>query len=100
MVSRKKMKTNPVCDAESRWKLKAICCVESVRAKSTRSYLKKIFWLKLGVRPFFQILNIREYAPQGHLLRGTCGLKLGPALILNQNLFFEIASINNFKIYI
>jgi len=53
-----------------------------------RSHLKKIFWPKLGVGPSLQVLDILEY---------TCGLKLGPALILNQNLFFEMASISRLK---
>ncbi len=48
-----------------------------------RSYLKKIFWSNLSVEPSLQVLDILEYA---------CGLKLGPALTLNQNLFFEMAS--------
>ena len=49
-----------------------------------RSYLKKVFWLNLGVVSSFQVLDILEYA---------CGLKLDSALILNQNPFFEMASI-------
>jgi hypothetical protein len=50
-----------------------------------RNYLKKVFWPNLCVGPSLQILDILEYA---------CGLKLGPTLTLNQNLFFfEIASI-------
>ena len=49
----------------------------------TRSYLKKVFWPNLGVGSSFQVLDILEYA---------CGLKLDSALILNQNLFFEMAS--------
>jgi len=48
-----------------------------------RSYLKKAFWPKLGVEPSRQVLDILEYA---------CGLKLGLALTLNQNLFFEMTS--------
>jgi len=48
-----------------------------------RSYLKKVFWPNLGVGSSLQVLNILEYA---------CGLKLGAALILNQNPFFEMAS--------
>jgi len=48
-----------------------------------RSYLKKVFWLNLGVGSSLQVLDILEY---------VCGLKLGPALILNQNPFFEMAS--------
>ena len=45
------------------------------------TYLKKVFWPNLGVESSFQVLDILEYA---------CGLKLGLALILNQNPFFEI----------
>jgi hypothetical protein len=37
----------------------------------------------MGVGTGFQILDILQYA---------CGLKSGPAYILNQNPFFEIAS--------
>jgi len=50
---------------------------------SIRRYLKIIFWPKLGVEASFYVLDILEYA---------CGLKLGSALILNQNLYFEMAS--------
>jgi hypothetical protein len=49
----------------------------------TRSYLKKVFFPNLCVRPSFQLLDILEYA---------CGLKLGPALTLSQNPIFEMAS--------
>ena len=48
-----------------------------------RSHLKKVFWPKRCVGSSFQILDIHEYA---------CGLKLGHALILNQNPNFEMAS--------
>jgi hypothetical protein len=48
-----------------------------------RSYLKKVFFPNLCVRPSFQVLDILEYA---------CGLKLGPALTLSQNPIFEMAS--------
>jgi hypothetical protein len=48
-----------------------------------RSHLKKVFWPKRCVGSSFQILDIHEYA---------CGLKLGPALILNPNPNFEMAS--------
>jgi len=48
-----------------------------------RSHLKKIFWPNFCVGSLLQRLGILEYA---------CGLKLGSALNLNQNLFFEIAS--------
>jgi hypothetical protein len=55
----------------------------------TRSYLKKVFFPNLCVRPSFQVLDILEYA---------CGLKLGPALTLSQNPIFEMASSElNFK---
>ncbi len=43
----------------------------------SRSYLKKIFWLNFFVGRSVQILEILEYSS---------------ASILNQNLFFEIAS--------
>ena len=36
---------------------------------------------KLGVGPFFQVLDIPQYA---------CGLKFGSAFILDQNLYFEM----------
>jgi hypothetical protein len=49
------------------------------------SHLKKTFWLNIFVGSGFQILNIRRYAS---------GLKAGSALILNQNLFFEMACTN------
>ena len=52
-----------------------------------KTYLKIIFWPNLGVWPSFQVLDILEYA---------CGLKLGPALILNQNLYFEMGSSRKF----
>ena len=52
-------------------------------SKKSRSYRKKVFWPNLGVGSSLQVLDILEYA---------CGLKLGPALILNQNPFFEMAS--------
>ena len=51
--------------------------------KLARSYLKKVFLPNLCVRPWFQVLDILEY---------VCGLKLGPALTLSQNPFFEMAS--------
>jgi hypothetical protein len=44
----------------------------------------------LCVRPSFQVLDILEYA---------CGLKLGPALTLSQNPFFEMASNNPKSIF-
>ena len=52
-------------------------------ALKIRSYLKKVFFPNLCVRPSFQVLDILEYA---------CGLKLGPALTLSQNPIFEMAS--------
>jgi len=52
-----------------------------------KTYLKIIFWPNLGVWSSFQVLDILEYA---------CGLKLGPALILNQNLYFEMGSSRKF----
>jgi hypothetical protein len=52
-----------------------------------RSYLKKVFFPNLCVRPSFQVLDILEYA---------CGFKLGPALTLSQNPIFEMASSLNF----
>ena len=48
-----------------------------------RSHLKKIFWPNLCVGLAFQVLKILQY---------SCGLKSVPALILNQNPNFEIAS--------
>ena len=47
------------------------------------SRLKKVFSPELGVEPSSQVLDILEYA---------CGLKLGPASILNQYTIFEKAS--------
>jgi len=57
-----------------------LCALPSKRA---RSYLKKVFEPNLYVGPSFQLLEILEYA---------CGLKLGPALTLGPNPFFEMAS--------
>ena len=48
-----------------------------------RSYLKKVFSPELGVEPSSQVLDILQYA---------CGLRLGLALISDENLNFEIAS--------
>ena len=48
-----------------------------------RSYLKKVFWPNLFVGASFQV-PIRR--------RRISGLNLGSAAILDQNLFFEIAS--------
>jgi len=52
-------------------------------AMNNRSYLKNVFWPNIGVGISFQVLDILEYA---------CGLKLAPALTLNQNPVFEMAS--------
>jgi hypothetical protein len=52
----------------------------------TRTYLKNVFWPPAffgGIGASFQILDILQYA---------CGLKLGPAAILNQNPIFEMGS--------
>jgi len=49
----------------------------------TRTYLKKVFWPKLGVGRSVQVLEILQY---------SSGLNLASALILNQNPFFEIGS--------
>ena len=49
-----------------------------------RTHLKNVFWPNIFVGTSFQILNIQQYA---------CGLKLGPAAILNQNPIFEMGSI-------
>jgi hypothetical protein len=56
---------------------------------TSRSYLKIIFWPNLGVGASFLVLDILEY---------DCGLKLGSALILNQNLYFEMASNSKYLI--
>ena len=48
-----------------------------------RSYLKIIFWPKSCVVLAFQVLKILQY---------SYGLKLELALVLNENLNFEIAS--------
>jgi hypothetical protein len=50
--------------------------------------------LHIGVEAAHQVLEILKYSPQGHFLRGACGLMLGFALIWNKNLFFEIGSKN------
>ena len=52
-----------------------------------RSFLKKVFWSPAffgGIGRSVQILEILEY---------SSGLNLAAALILNQNPFFEIPSI-------
>ena len=51
-----------------------------------RSHLKNVFWPDIFVGTSSQILDIQQYA---------FGLKLGPAVILNQNPIFEMASIIN-----
>jgi hypothetical protein len=51
----------------------------------TRTHLKNVFWPNIFVGASFQILDIQQYA---------CGLKLGPAAILNQNPIFEMGSNN------
>jgi hypothetical protein len=53
---------------------------------SIRSHLKNVFWppaFSGEIGASFQILDIQQYA---------CGLKLGPAAILNQNPIFEMGS--------
>jgi hypothetical protein len=52
-------------------------------AKAIRTHLKNVFWPNIFVGASFQILDILQYA---------CGLKLGPAAILNQNPIFEMGS--------
>jgi len=59
---------------------------ESNKHRLFRSYLKNVFWPNICVGFSFQVLDILEYA---------CGLKLAPALTLNQDPVFEMAS-NNF----
>ena len=49
----------------------------------TRTHLKNVFWPNIFVGASLQILDIQQYA---------CGLKLGPAAILNQNPIFEMRS--------
>jgi len=50
---------------------------------SIRTHLKNVFWPNTFVGASFQILD----PPQA-----DCGLKLGPAAILNQNPIFEMGS--------
>ena len=40
----------------------------------TRSHLKKVFSPDIGVVPSSQVLDILEYVPQGHFLRGAYGV--------------------------
>ena len=49
-------------------------------ANGFRTHHKNVFWPNIFVGASLQILNIQQYA---------CGLKLGPAAILNQNPIFE-----------
>ena len=52
-----------------------------------RTHLKNVFWPNIFVGASFQILDNQQVA---------CGLKLGPAAILNQNPIFEMGSrLNN-----
>jgi hypothetical protein len=56
------------------------------RPATTRSHLKNVFWPPAffgGTGASFQILDIQQAA---------CGLKPGPAAILNQNPIFEMPS--------
>ena len=54
-----------------------------MRVKDFRTHLKNVFWPNIFVGASFQILDIQQYA---------CGLKLGPAAILNQNPIFVMGS--------
>jgi len=54
-----------------------------MRVKDFRTHLKNVFWSHIFVGASFQILDIQQYA---------CGLKLGPAAILNQNPIFVMGS--------
>jgi hypothetical protein len=49
--------------------------------KDIRTHLKNVFWPNIFVGASFQILDNQQVA---------CGLKLGPAAILNQNPIFEM----------
>jgi len=53
------------------------------RPVTTRNHLKNVFWHNIFVGASFQILDNQQVA---------CGLKLGPAAILNQNPIFEMPS--------
>ncbi len=71
----------------------AVICLP-IKTLSVRSYLKKVFWPNLGVGRLYQILEIRDvFTTQGIGFAGTSGLIFASALTLNQNPFFEIASI-------
>jgi hypothetical protein len=57
-----------------------------VCANLSRTHLKNVFWPPAffgGIGASFQILDNHQVA---------CGLKLGPAAILNQNFIFETGS--------
>ena len=54
-----------------------------------RTHLKKVFSPELGVEPSSQVLDILEYAS---------GLRLGHALISDENPNFEIGSNKNWII--
>jgi hypothetical protein len=56
--------------------------------KDIRTHLKNVFWPNIFVGASFQILDNQQVA---------CGLKLGPAAILNQNPIFEMGSRNIIK---
>ena len=51
--------------------------------------LKSTFEFNIGVECAVPILNILQYAPQGHFLRGVCGWKRPFALILNPSALFK-----------
>ena len=53
---------------------------------------QKCFWPSLCFGSLFQVLDLHQYAPQGHFFQGPRGLKRGSALTLNQNPIFEIGS--------
>ena len=53
---------------------------------------QKSFWPSLCFGSSFQVLDLHQYAPQGHFFQGARGLKRGSALTLNQNPIFEIGS--------
>jgi len=54
-----------------------------MRGSFIRTRLKNVFWLNIFVGASFQILDNQQVA---------CGLKSGPAAILNQNPIFEMGS--------
>jgi len=57
----------------------------------TISLFKNVYWSNLCVEFSFQVLDILQYASQGHSFQGAYGLKRGPALILKQDPVFEMA---------